>query len=376
MDWLFWLGVAGFILMLLFTVAIHEAGHMAAAKALKLDVPEFSVGFGPKLWKKQGKKTEYSLRAIPLGGFVQIEDRRYPEKSYERGSLARVRPWKRQIVFVAGPAVNIIFGMALLLGTLMFTPYTSPSNQVGELYPCTADVGCAAKQAGFQVGDYIVEIDGIPVTDFETLGVAKDAKPVLESVIVERAGERVELTNVKLTESEMGTYMLGIKATSSSYRTLPEAWTFVESSLWMNLEALSLLPAKVPSVAESVVTGEKKPEDPASVIVASKTYGDLAADTEIKVADKVSNFLYWSALFNLGIGLINLLPILPLDGGRMLIAFIDSIRIRWASLRKVKYSPVTKTAFTTASIVSAVMVFGFMGLIMLSDIRALFAGTL
>jgi RIP metalloprotease RseP len=106
MDWLFVAGVLFFVLVLLVTVAIHEAGHMTAAKALKLDVPEYSVGFGPKLFTIRTKKTAYSLRAIPLGGFVLITDMRYPEKSYERSALSRVSPWKRQIVFFAGPAVN------------------------------------------------------------------------------------------------------------------------------------------------------------------------------------------------------------------------------------------------------------------------------
>lgn len=377
MDWLFVVGVVLFVLVLIITVGIHEAGHMAAAKALKLDVPEYSIGFGPKLLSKKTKNTNYHLRAIPLGGFVMINDNRYPEKSYERGSLSRVAPWKRQIVFFAGPAVNLIVGTALLLTVLISTPYQERSNHVGYLFECESSSGCAALTAGLQEGDKIVEIDGVAINSYEDLVTEKQDKAMLASLVVEREGEKREFTNLKLKfDEEADAFYIGIKATKDSYRTIPEAWTFVTYSFERNIIGLAKLPEKAPSVIENIATGNKGEEDPASVVAAGKSYGDMTADLETEFADKVFTFFYWSALFNIGIGLINLLPFLPLDGGRMWIALCDSFKMRWAKLTKKEYKPVSATMFGAMATVSAIVIFGFMGLIILSDISAIVAGTI
>lgn len=377
MDWLFLAGIGLFLLVLMLTIAVHEAGHMGVAKLLKLDVPEYSIGFGPKLLSKKTKKTVYNLRAVPLGGFVQIQDQRYPEKSYERDALSRVSPWKRQLVFSAGPLVNIVLGVILLLGVLMLTPYNQPSNHVAMLHTCESSVGCAAAEAGLLEGDEIVNIDGIPVSSFEDLTVAKEGKATLDTLTVLRGNEEITFNNMALHEDpENGAYYIGIQATEEAYRSLSDAWTFVTFSFEQNLIALLHLPEKVPVVVENVFTGDKAADDPASVVAAGKSYGDMAASTEIKESDKVFTFIYWSALFNIGIGLINLLPMLPLDGGRMWIAFCDSVRMRWAKIRKKDYEPVTQRMFLTMTAVSAVAVFGVMLLVIASDISAWVAGSI
>jgi len=377
MDWLFVAGVLFFVLVLLVTVAIHEAGHMTAAKALKLDVPEYSVGFGPKLFTIRTKKTAYSLRAIPLGGFVLISDMRYPEKSYERTALSRVSPWKRQIVFFAGPAVNLVVGTAILLALLVATPYQQQANYVGELNTCDSNTGCEAQKAGLEVGDKIVMIDGVPISNFEDIAPAKNGKEVIETLIVERAGEEVTIKNLPLTlDKETGVSYMGIQATKEAYRTVGDAWTFVAFSFTENLKALANLPEKVPAVLGNIVTGDKEADDPASVVAAGKSYGDLASSTEVPQDDKIFNFIYYSALFNIGIGLINLLPFLPLDGGRMWIALCDSLKMRWAKIRKKEYQPVSQGMFGAMTAVSAVVVFGVMALVILSDVSAIVAGSI
>lgn len=377
MNWLFVLGVVLFVLVLLVTIAVHEAGHMTAAKILKLDVPQYSIGFGPKLFTIKTKKTEYHLRAIPLGGFVLINDNRYPEKSYERDSLARVSPWKRQIVFFAGPAVNLIIGIVVLLVVLVSTPYTQNANYVGELHKCSSSAGCGAQEAGLKKGDEIVNIDGAAIKSYEGLIAAKAGKKVFKSVTVLRAGKTIELHNLKLhLDPATNAYYMGIQATKDVYRTVPEAWTFVTFSFQENLKGLLYMPEKAPEVIKNITTGQKKAGDPSSVVAAGKTYGDIASDKKINISEKIFTFAYWSALFNIGIGLINLLPFLPLDGGRMWIALCDSFRMLWAKLRKRVYEPVGQTMFSAMAAVSAIAVFGFMGLIIMSDFSAIAAGNL
>jgi len=377
MNWLFIGGILLFVAILLVTVAIHEAGHMAAAKKLGLDVPEYSVGFGPKLFTIRTKKTAYSLRAIPLGGFVIIHDERYPEKSYERIALSRVKPWKRQIVFLAGPAVNIVIGVVVLFAVLLSTPYNKPANYVGELYTCSNSAGCGAREAGLKEGDKIVAIDGVAVKNFEDLGKAKEGKTELKTVVVKRAGETVMLRDLKMTvDPKTKVAYMGIQATKPTYRSFADASTFVTSAFKQNFIGILHMPEKLPKVFSNIFSGDKGADDPASVVAASKTYGDLAANTQQTTEFKAQTFLYYSALFNLGIGLINLIPILPLDGGRMWIAFCDTLRIRYYRLRKKKYQPVTQRMFSYLSATSAIAVFGFMALIILSDVSAWVAGSI
>ena len=97
------------IFLLGFLVIIHETGHYLVAKACKIKVNEFCIGFGPKIWHKKGKETEYELRLIPLGGFVNLEGE--GEESNEEGSFSQASIPKRILVIIAGAVVNILFGI-------------------------------------------------------------------------------------------------------------------------------------------------------------------------------------------------------------------------------------------------------------------------
>ena len=97
------------IFVLGFLIFIHEGGHFTVAKLCKVKVNEFAIGFGPTIWKKQGKETKYALRAIPLGGFVSMEGE--DEESDKEGSFSKAPVWKRILIVVAGAITNIIFGI-------------------------------------------------------------------------------------------------------------------------------------------------------------------------------------------------------------------------------------------------------------------------
>lgn len=374
-EWvLFTGGVLLFIFLLSVTVALHEAGHMTAAKKLGLDVPEYSVGFGPKLWRREGKKTAYNIRAIPLGGFVIIEDRRYPEKSYERGTLSRVSPWKRQIVFAAGPAVNIVLGIVLLMGTLLAFPYDKGTNIVERVAVCSEDVvACGSAEAGIKSGDTILSINGTETRNLEDIAAAKLGLASID-VLVERDGQELLIENVAL---DVETSLMGIVVeTTDAWRTPAEAWTFVEETAYQNLLGLATLPEKVGPVVESIFIGDRPDDSPASVVSVGKTYGDVAASQEETALDKLYMYLIYTALFNFGLGVINLIPALPLDGGRMVIAFMDSVRMRWAKITRKAYTPTRETVYFAMASVSVVAVFGFMAVLILSDFSLIFNGNL
>ncbi len=115
----FILGALKIIILLGFLILIHEAGHFFVAKKCKVKVNEFSIGFGKELWSKNGKETKYTIRMIPLGGYVSMlgED----ERADEEGSFSNSPIWKRLLIVLAGAVVNIVFGIVVfcILGTIV-----------------------------------------------------------------------------------------------------------------------------------------------------------------------------------------------------------------------------------------------------------------
>ena len=139
------------IVLLGFLIFIHELGHFTVAKLCKVKVNEFAIGFGPTIWKKQGKETKYALRLIPLGGFVSMEGE--DEESNEEGSFSKASIPRRMAIVVAGATVNIIFAVIVYF-ILVSTSGTFISNEIDN----TID-GYAAKEVGLQSGDRIVKIN-------------------------------------------------------------------------------------------------------------------------------------------------------------------------------------------------------------------------
>ena len=139
------------IVLLGFLIFIHELGHFTVAKLCKVRVNEFAIGFGPTIWKKQGKETKYALRLIPLGGFVSMEGE--DEESNEEGSFSKASIPKRMAIVVAGATVNIIFAVIVYF-ILVSTSGTFISNEIDNTIE-----GYAAKEAGLESGDRIVKIN-------------------------------------------------------------------------------------------------------------------------------------------------------------------------------------------------------------------------
>ena len=107
-------GTLKVIVLLGTLITIHEFGHFIVAKVCGMRVLKFSIGFGPKLFKKQGKETEYSLRLLPLGGFVQLEGE--DEDSDDPRAFNRKPAWQRILVLLAGVTINILFALIIYLG--------------------------------------------------------------------------------------------------------------------------------------------------------------------------------------------------------------------------------------------------------------------
>lgn len=419
-------GLLAFMVVLMVSIGLHEAGHMAVAKAFKLRVPKFFIGFGPTLWSKKTEHTNYGFKLIPLGGFVEIEDGRvlktdkqvvlenqvrevetkisdiklslkdktltedskaafnadlkkldeelknlnkeyiplYDAYLHERGLLSKISPWKRIFVFIAGPAVNVALGFIILVGVLMSYPSLHVGTSVEAVNSCSnleAGETCGAAQAGLMEGDKIVAIDGNPVEVVADISPNLDGKDSV-TMTVERNGVQ-ETFQVAVVEG-----MIGINLnTFERSLTFPESMTTLGTVMVANVEAISKLPSKLPAIVSNILGSPKDPEAPSSIVSIGKTYGDTSASS-LPTGDKVQMLLTYSGLLNIGLGLINLAPFLPLDGGRIAIALMDSIKILFSKLTRRAYNPVGVETVKALTLVMVIPVITFMGLLIVSDV--------
>ena len=180
------------IVLLGFLILIHELGHFTVAKLCKVKVNEFAIGFGPTIWKKQGKETKYALRLIPLGGFVSMEGE--DEQSDNEGSFSKASIPRRMAIVVAGATVNIIFAVIVYF-ILVSTSGTYISNEIDTIID-----GYAAKEAGLQVGDKIIRINDEEIKSKYDLDEVMDENNGEELNVQVQRNDEILNFNIKPTE--------------------------------------------------------------------------------------------------------------------------------------------------------------------------------
>lgn len=368
MDWLLWIaGVFLFIAILMVSVGLHEAGHMVAAKKLGVKVPEFFIGFGTKLFSFKRKGTEYGVRLVPAGGYVRLVDDSVEEGKPERELLSHIAPWRRQIIFAAGPAVNLVLGFVILFGVIVGYPYDQPNTTINTTNSCSAEeVACGAKVAGIESGDKVVAIDGVAVKSYEDISPQLKGKESV-SIDVIRDGEELNFAAVPLADNRFGVNLQW----ESIYRSPGEAAGVTVDLVGQSLTAVLNIPSQIPGIAATVFQGaERDPESPGSVVGAGKTYGDVAATEKLDTESKVRTFLLIAGGLNLSLGFLNLLPIGPLDGAKMLFAFSDTVRRAFAKIRNKAYTPTPYAFIKWITVIPTFALIAVMALLIAADIVA------
>jgi membrane-associated protease RseP (regulator of RpoE activity) len=379
------LGVALFALGILVSVSLHEAGHLGTAKLFGMKATRFFVGFGPTLWSFRRGETEYGIKGIPLGGFVKIvgmtpqDDDTTPADQHR--AMWRFPVWKRTVVMGAGSATHFGLGFVILWGVFAFVPLNdfdrldSSRPQVAEVSECVAleweldpttgvprrcapgvDPASAAAEVGLRPGDVVTEIDGAPVTQWReltdriqaaggsTVALAweRDGR-VLRGAVALPEVERVRADVPpkpadEVTEADLERVgMLGIAPEIPRTRYGPVAGVGLAADrtgiiFQGTFEALARLPERVPQLWEAVFGGTRDPETPMSVVGASRIGGELWEQGEYPT------WLVLLAALNFFVGIFNLLPLLPLDGGHIAIAWFEKAR-SWAYARLGRPDP-------------------------------------
>ena len=317
-----------FLFMLSVLVAAHEYGHFIVARLFKMDVEEFAIGFGKPYWTYMRKKgTEYNLRPLPLGGFVRIKGMQPEddgsEVNIENGFYSKP-PLARFLVLLAGPVFSILAGLAILIPLHSMHGRKVLGTTIGSVKEDTP-----AYAAGLRPNDRLTFIDGVPVLTMYDVMVNIRDKAGREVVIqADRAGTPLTIRVVPKLTAEPVPYAEDEFRESTRDR--------VQARIGMAPSLSQTVTLKVP-IGQAVTDALMWPVDMVKGLV--KTFmrpatikdnmgGPVAIATQSFAAakDGWDTFVQLAALLSISLGIFNLLPFGPLDGGQMLMAFAEMLR--------------------------------------------------
>lgn len=399
------LGIAAFALCILASIAWHECGHMWAAQATGMKVRRYFVGFGPTVWSTRRPKgpdgIEYGIKALPLGGFCDIagmtlmDELKTPVE--QEKAMYKQAAWKRLFVLFAGPAMNFILGIALIYGVAVVsglpainTPAqaavagtscvaestTKPTKQqpgqpIGECRPSPA------AQAGLQFGDVIASVNGTAVNADTVIDALQKATGPIAIGIVRDGQEQTvtvdPITSQKWRSTPDGNDLMqvtgptigitvGTLGVMNHYNPLTAIGGTAAFTLDLGkktIVAIGQLPQKVPALIDAIKGEERGLDTPQSMVGAAMIGGEVAE------RDMWQVFFLLLAGLNLMLGLINLLPVPPFDGGHMAVVIFEKLRDlvtgrKGGPVDYMKLAPLTYVVLALAG--------GYMLLVLTADI--------
>jgi membrane-associated protease RseP (regulator of RpoE activity) len=339
-------GIAAFIVTLFVMIMIHESGHFLAARAFGIKVEEFFIGFGPKLLSWRRGETEYGLKAILLGGYVRIAGmnpwQTIPESDLPRTFGAKPA-WQRAILLVAGSATHFVVGVVIMIVALGVVGEPFPSTRIDTIQATVGGVPGPAKVAGLRSGDRIVEVDRRRIAtwdDFREVVRRSPGQPV--TIIVERNGRQqtVVATPMAQKDPQGGSAQVGVLGIAPAFvnerRPLPRAVVdgIKTTGEFAKLSVLGIGKVFSPTGVRDVVdslggTGARGIDSPVGLV------GIARQSSEAAEQGNLFGLLAFFTSFIVFVGIINLAPLPPLDGGHLLVLLIEKIRGRPVDMRKV-----------------------------------------
>lgn len=366
----FWFGVAIFAVGIFVSVCLHEAGHLVTAKAFGMKVTHYFAGFGPTLWSFRRGETEYGVKAIPAGGFVKIVGMTPLEADLPAEDEPRVfwrQPtWKRTVVLVAGSTTHFLLAIVIFFIAALTTGLPNAAAQdfdpqkaapvVGEVARCVVpgydltsngdlracragDPVAPARAAGLEAGDRVVSVAGTRITTYgDFVKAVRSSRPGPTQVTYVRDGatrtatadlvatrrppvgatddrqlETVSAIGVSVASPRLVTHYGALDAAGA-------AVSFTGTTVKQTFQALAAFPQKIPNLIDAIGGQQRDPNGPLSVVGASRIGGQA-----VELGQGIIFLLLLGGL-NVFIGVFNLFPLLPLDGGHVAVIWYERVR--------------------------------------------------
>ena len=300
-------------------ITVHEFGHFLASRLCGIPVKEFSIGFGPAIWKHQSKKHEtlFSLRPIPLGGYCMFfgdtDDDPEGKMKDDPRNYNNAPVWKRMISVFSGPAMNFV--LAFVVAVVMMAAY---GVTAATPFIYTVDEGMPAAEAGLLPGDEFVTVRGLDMTNLTVMDVSNAIGDVSKGEAVDltirRDGEELDFTIIPRFDDAEGRYLIGITiqqgyADLPGGMVIPAAWNICVDASTVILDSLGKL----------VTTGEGLDQTSGPV-------GVIQLVAQETAQGGLDTYLYLMVIISINLGLMNLLPIPGLDGSRLVFMAIEAVR--------------------------------------------------
>ena len=351
---LFYLALTFFLMGIL--IFVHELGHYLTARACKVTIHEFSLGMGKRLCGFTSKKTgiQYSLRLFPIGGYVAMagEDEDKEGEEDDPNAFNKKNVWQRLLILVAGAGMNVITGalaMLILVGGMTIAGYKLPSTTVADFTP-----GASSYVTGLETGDRIISVDGVRVHTGYDLSyeiMFNGYRPV--DVVVERDGQKILVQGVRFPTGEENGILLG----GMDFSVLAAETTVgnvLKTSFWRGISSIKM----VFDSLSGMIMGRFGLADLSGPIGMTTAVQDVASQPMAGW-----NILYLFAVIAMNLGVMNLMPLPALDGGRLFFRFVEILRFG---------KPVNEKIEATIHGMGMMLLLGLMVLIAFKDVFMLF----
>ncbi|MEN9714982.1 MAG: hypothetical protein RJA35_449 [Actinomycetota bacterium] len=427
-------GVLVFLVGIGISIGLHEIGHLVPAKLFGARVSKYMIGFGPTLWSRKRGDTEYGIKLLPLGGYIAISGMLPPSKvapeglapkrkgffrdwveqaraqqldadgSYDESrAFYRLAVWRRVVIMLGGPVMNLILGSVLVLVALSGLGGYQASGKVAQVMPCVfqhytqttceaADPESPAMLAGLKAGDTITAVDGVPVTVWSPVQQKLTDKPAgplnltvlrsgqklhitlkpvvaLRPIVDEVSGQVARNSNGSIRQANRG--LIGVQLVSVR---APYAVGYSVSYIGYTLKQTAGLIADLPrQVGELAVTtfggGKRSATGPVSVVGIGNISGSIAESNNLDLVGKISTWLMMLGSLNFALFVFNLVPLLPLDGGNVLNALWDGARRRAYKLfGKADPGPLDTAKFVPFTMFMWVLLMAMSALVIVADV--------
>ena len=393
---LYILGILVIVVGLAVSIGLHEVGHLLPAKLFGVRVGQYMIGFGPTLWSRKFGETEYGLKAMPLGGYISMSGMYPPAKpggkareastgffqtlvqdartasaetvmvAEEHRTFYQLPIYKRIIIMVGGPLMNLLIGIVLYAVLLCGFGIAQVSTTIGSVSACVipqsssqtecepTDTEAPGAAAGLEPGDRFVSINGTTITEWtQATTFIRDNPGEPLDVVVERDGENIPLTatpllteryvyndsNEVVTDADGNTVteevgFLGIGAATETVRQPASAvLPAVGDNVAQVAHLIINLPDRLVGIANAAFGSEERdPNGPVSVVGVGRMAGEIASIDTIPIVDRAAALLSLLASLNVALFVFNLIPLMPLDGGHVAGALWEGIRRFFAKL--------------------------------------------